>query len=167
MGLGVARVRFFLAERNRMEFERKLHRSFSAQALKGTLVQDIGYALRTLARNPGFTIVTLLPLALGIGANCAMFCVVQGVVLSSLPFPDSNRLVFLWQSRPGVPEIDVSEPNFEDWQRNSRSFEQMSALAFDNVTLSSPGAAEHIVGMRVSSTFLATLKVKPVLGRDF
>jgi predicted permease len=150
-----------------MMLEKRLHLSTPSQALKGTLVQDIGYGLRTLARNPGFTVVTLLTLALGIGANSAMFSVVQGVVLSSLPFPESNRLMFLWQSRPGVPEMDVSEPNFEDWQRNSRAFDQMSALAFDNVTLSSPGAAEHIVGMRVSSTFLATLKVKPVLGRDF
>lgn len=95
-----------------------------------------------------------------------MFSVLQGVVLSPLPFPESNRLVFLWQSRPGLPEIDVSEPNFEDWQRNSRSFEQMSALEFNNFTLSYPGAAEHLLGMRVSSTFLATLKVMPVLGHD-
>lgn len=150
-----------------MKFERRLHSSPASQGLNGTLVQDIGYGLRTLARNPGFTIVTLLTLALGIGANSAMFSVLQGVVLSSLPYPESNRLVFLWQSRPGVPEIDVSEPNFEDWQRNSRLFEHMSALALDSVTLSSRGAAEHLLGIRVSSSFLATLKVKPVLGHDF
>jgi predicted permease len=150
-----------------MEFERRPHRSLASHALKGNLVQDIGYSLRTLVRNPGFTIVTLLTLALGIGANTAMFSVLQGVVLSSLPFPESNRLVFLWQSRPGVPEIDVSEPNFEDWQRNSRSFEQMSAFVFHNFNLSFPGSAEHLIGMRASSTLLATLKAKPVLGHDF
>jgi hypothetical protein len=83
------------AERDYMEFERRPHRSLASHALKGNLVQDIGYSLRTLVRNPGFTIVTLLTLALGIGANTAMFSVLQGVVLSSLPFPESNRLVFL------------------------------------------------------------------------
>ena len=131
------------------------------------LLQDIAYSVRTLARNPGFTVVTLLTLALGIGANSAMFSVVHGVVLSSLPYPDANRLVFVWQTRPGVREIDPSEPNFEDWQRSSRSFEHMSGVAFHNFNLSSPGSAEHLMGMRVSSTFLATLKVKPVIGHDF
>ena len=102
-----------------MEFEKSPHRSPASQALKGTLLQDIGYGVRSLVRNPNFTIITLLTLALGIGANSAMFSVLQGVVLAPLPFPESNRLVFLWQSRQGVPEVDVSEPNFEDWQRNS------------------------------------------------
>jgi putative ABC transport system permease protein len=119
--------------------EKRLHRFPTSEALKGTtFVQDLRYGLRTLARNPGFTLVTLLTLALGIGANSAMFSVVQGVVLSSLPYPESNRLVFLWQRRPRVPEIDVSEPNFEDWQRNSCLFEKISALTFHNFNLSSP-----------------------------
>ena len=131
------------------------------------LAQDIAYSLRTLARNPGFTIVTLVTLALGIGANSATFSVLQGVVLSSLPYPDANRLVFVWQTRPGVSHIDPSEPNFEDWQRSSRSFEHMSAVVFHNFNLSAPGTAEHLLGMRVSSTFLSTLKIKPALGRDF
>jgi predicted permease len=109
----------------------------------------------------------VLTLALGIGANSAMFSVVQGVVLAPLPFPQSDRLVFLWESRPGVPEIEVSYPNFEDWKRSSRSFEQMAALTFHNFDLTGAGTAEHIVGMRVSSTFLATLGVAPAVGRDF
>jgi predicted permease len=131
------------------------------------LLRDVWYSVRSLARTPGFTIVTLLTLALGIGANTAMFSVVEGVILATLPFPDSNRLVFLWQTRPGVSQLDVSELNFEDWQRTARSFEQMSALAFHNYNLSAPGSAEHLLGARVSSTFLSTLKVRPILGRDF
>lgn len=130
------------------------------------LIRDVFYSVRTLVRTPGFTIVTLLTLAFGIGANTAMFSVVQGVILASLPFPDSDRLVFLWQTRPGVSQVDVSEPNFEDWQQSSRSFERMSALAFHNYDLSAPGTAEHLTGARVSSTYLSTLGVEPVLGRD-
>lgn len=130
-------------------------------------LQDVLVSLRRLVRNPGFTIVTLLTLALGIGANTAMFSVVQGVVLAALPFPDSNRIVILWQTRPGVSQVGVSEPNFEDWQRSSQSFEQMSALTFHNYNLSAPGSAEHLTGGRVSATFLSTLKVRPVLGHDF
>ncbi|HWG20181.1 MAG TPA: ABC transporter permease [Terracidiphilus sp.] len=131
------------------------------------LMQDLRYSLRMLARSPGFTLVAVLTLALGIGANSAMFSVVEGVVLAPLPFPQPDRLVFLWESRPGVPQLDVSYPNFQDWQRSSRSFEQMSALTFHNFDLTGTGNAEHLVGMRVSSTFLATLGVRPAVGRDF
>jgi predicted permease len=137
------------------------------QAFAGAFLQDVGYSLRTLARSPGFTIVTLLTLALGIGANSAMFSVVHGVVLASLPYPDANRLVFLWQTRMGASQLDPSEPNFEDWQRSSRSFEDMSAVTFHNFNLSAPGSAEHLLGIRGSSTLLATLKIAPALGRDF
>ncbi|HET6170169.1 MAG TPA: ABC transporter permease, partial [Terracidiphilus sp.] len=131
------------------------------------LSQDLRYALRTLARSPGFTAIAVLTLALGIGANSAMFSVVQGVVLAPLPFPHPDRLVFLWERRPGVSQIDVSYANFQDWQRTSRSFAQMSALTIHNFDLTGSGAAEHLIGMRVSSAYLATLGVRPALGRDF
>jgi predicted permease len=131
-----------------------------------TLARDLQFSLRTLARNPGFTCVAVLTIALGIGANSAMFSVVQGVILAPLPFPDSDRLVFLWQHRPGAPQLDASYPNFEDWVRTSRSFNSMSAIAFHNFDLTSPGKAEHLTGIRVSSAFLATLGVKPAIGRD-
>lgn len=137
-----------------------------ASAPLDTLARDLRYSLRTLARNPGFTCVALLTIALGIGANSAMFSVVQGVILSPLPFPQPDRLVFLWQNRPGVPQLDASFPNFEDWQRTSRSFDSMSAIRFHNFDLTSPGKAEHLMGIRVTSAFLATLGVKPVIGRD-
>ncbi len=137
-----------------------------ASAPLDTLARDLRYSLRTLARNPGFTCVALLTIALGIGANSAMFSVVQGVILSPLPFPQPDRLVFLWQNRPGVPQLDASFPNFEDWQRTSRSFDSMSAIRFHNFDLTSPGKAEHLMGIRVTSAFLATLGVKPAIGRD-
>lgn len=130
------------------------------------LWQDLRYALRQLRRSPGFALVCLLTLSLGIGANIAMFSVVQGVILAPLLFPHADRLVFLWENRPGVPQLDVSYPNFEDWRRTSRSFESISALAIHNFDLTAPGRAEHLIGIRASSRFLATLGVKPVIGRD-
>jgi putative ABC transport system permease protein len=126
------------------------------------LCKDVRYALRQLRRSPGFATVCLITLALGIGANTAMFSVVQGVLLEPLPFPQANRLVFLWEKRPGVPQLDVSYPNFEDWARTSRSFDTMSALVFHNFDLTSPGQAEHLMGIRASSGLLRTLGVKPI-----
>jgi predicted permease len=131
-----------------------------------TLARDLRYSLRTLNRNPGFTCVALLTIALGIGANSAMFSVVQGIILAPLPFPEPDRLVFLWQNRPGVPQLEASYPNFQDWEHTSRSFDSMSAIAFHNFDLTSPGKAEHLTGIRVTSAFLATLGVKPAIGRD-
>jgi predicted permease len=131
------------------------------------LLQDLKYALRQLGRSPGFTSVCLITLALGIGANTAMFSIVQGLVLAPLPFPNVNRLMFLWENRPGNPQLAVSYPNFEDWKRTSRSFDSMSAVSFHNFDLTAPGRAEHILGIRASSRFLATLGVEPILGRDF
>ena len=131
------------------------------------LWQDVRYAFRQLRRSPGFTSVCLITVALGVGANTAMFSVVEGLLLAPLPFPQANRLVFLWQTRPEIPQLDVSYPNFEDWERTSRSFDRMSAVTFHNFDLTAPGRAEHLVGIRTSSGFLATLGVKPVIGRDF
>ena len=137
-----------------------------SSAIIDTLARDLRYSLRTLTRNPGFTCVALLTIALGIGANSAMFSVVEGIILAPLPFPEPDRLVFLWQNRPGVAQLEVSYPNFEDWERTSRSFNSMSGIAFHNLDLTSPGKAEHLTGIRGSSAFLATLGVRPALGRD-
>jgi len=135
-------------------------------ATLNTLAHDLRFSLRTLTRNPGFTCVAVLTIALGIGANSAMFSVVQGIILAPLPFPEPDRLVFLWQNRSGVPQLEASYPNFKDWERTSRSFNSMSGIAFHNFDLTSPGKAEHLTGIRGSSAFLATLGVKPALGRD-
>jgi len=131
-----------------------------------TLARDLRFGLRTLTRNPGFTCVAIITIALGIGANTAMFSIVQGVILAPLPFPQADRLVFLWEERPGGHQLSVSYPNFEDWRRTSRSSDAMSALVFHNFDLTAPGRAEHLMGIRASSGFLATLGIKPALGRD-
>ncbi|MGB6689138.1 MAG: ABC transporter permease [Terracidiphilus sp.] len=131
------------------------------------LLQDLRYTLRQLRRSPGFTSVCLITLALGIGANTAMFSVVQGVILAPLPFPQADRLTFLWEKRPGVPQLDVSYPNFEDWEKRARSFDSMSALVFHNFDLTAPGRAEHLMGIRASYGFLRTLGLQPAVGHDF
>lgn len=137
-----------------------------SSTILATFAQDLRFGLRTLTRNPGFTCVAILTIALGIGANTTMFSIVQGVLLAPLPFPQPNRLVFLWEKRPGGHQLDVSYPNFEDWRRTSRSFEGMSAVAFHSFDLTVPGRAEHLMGIRASSGFLGTLGVKPAVGRD-
>src|ERR1700728_257502 len=127
--------------------------------------QDVRFGVRALRKNPGFAIVAVLTLALGIGANTAIFSVVESAVLAPLPYPQPDRLVRVSESRPNLKQMDISHPDFQDWQRNARSFEQMAAFTWREYDLTSPGVAEHLDGMEVSSGFFATLGVKPVLGR--
>jgi predicted permease len=130
-------------------------------------VADVCFGVRALRKNPAFTVVAVLTLALGIGANTAIFSVVESVVLAPLPYPNPDRLVMVSESRPNLKQLAISYPDFEDWQRNARSFAQMAAVAWHDYDLTSPGTAEHLNGMEVSSGFFTTLGVKPVLGRDF
>src|ERR1700758_5846170 len=91
------------------------------------LIQDVRYALRQLGKNRGFTIVAVVTLALGIGANTAIFSVVSGVLLNPLPFPRADRIVSMFQDKPNFPRGSISYPNFLDWQRDNRSFETLAA----------------------------------------
>jgi predicted permease len=131
------------------------------------LLQDVSYGVRALRKNPGFAIVIVLTLALGIGANTAIFSVVRGVVLAPLPYPQPDRLVMVWENRPNVKTLSTSYPDFLDWQRNARSFGQMAALTSRSYDLTGPGTPQHLDGMEISSGFLATLGVEPALGHDF
>jgi predicted permease len=128
---------------------------------------DVCFGIRALWKHPGFAIVAILTLALGIGANIAIFSVVEGVVLAALPYPHPDRLVMVLESRPSVKQISISYPDFLDWQRGSRSFEQMAALTDRNYDLTGPGTSEHLAGMEVSSGFFATLGVNLTLGQEF
>src|SRR5579871_3754887 len=127
----------------------------------------MGLAIRTLARSPGFTAVAILTLALGIGANTAIFSVVQGVVLSPLPYHEPDRLVLmLLYNRALKYPTYLSYPDFLDWQRSSGSFDQIAAFKQQGFDLTSPGEAEHVNGEEVSANFFRTLGVKLALGRD-
>ena len=129
-------------------------------------LQDLRYALRMLARSPGFTLVAILTLALGIGANTAIFSVVNAVLLRPLPYPESNRLVFLGEWSEQVPEMSISMANFNDWRNQNKVFESMVAYQNDNVVLTGRGEPERLRLRRITAGFFPTLRVKPVLGRE-
>src|SRR5947209_8070122 len=131
-------------------------------------VQDLHFGLRMLRKSPVFTAVAILTLALGIGANTAMFSVVQGVLLAPLPYSDPDRLVVIWESNPQFKQVVWSSyPNFRDWRRSARSFQQMAAVRWLHYDLTNPGAPEHILAAEVSSSFFDTLGVELPLGRSF
>jgi putative ABC transport system permease protein len=134
-----------------------------------TLLRDLRYATRTLRKMPGFTIVALLVLALGIGANTAIFSVVNSVLLRPLPYPGADRLALIWETdlKDGIKQEGPSGPNFLDWQEQSRSFEEMSLLEVGTGTVTGEGEPEQVVGLRVTTNFLSMLGARTVLGRAF
>src|SRR4026208_461418 len=109
----------------------------------GTLIKDLRYGLRVLPKSPGFTTVALLPPALGIGANAAMFSLVNGVLLRGLPFPEPDRLVIVYSASPQFPHMSSSYPNFLDWAARSKSFSAMSAFRQDSFNLTGQGQPER------------------------
>jgi len=131
------------------------------------LVQDVRYALRQLGKARGFTVVAVLTLALGIGANTAIFSVVNGVLLNPLPFPNSGRIVSLFQERPDFSRDSISYPNFLDWQRENRAFETIAAYRWADGSITGSGPAEQVDARHVSATFFPILGVKTILGRNF
>jgi len=132
------------------------------------LWQDALYAVRMLRKSPGFAVVVVLTLALGIGANTAIFSVVQGVVLAPLRYKQPDRLVMVYESNPRFPRVWISYLNFRDWQRTAHSFEQMSVFNLDKgFDLTSPGAPEHLEGKEISAGFFKILGVPLALGREF
>ncbi|HEX4230766.1 MAG TPA: ABC transporter permease [Bryobacteraceae bacterium] len=140
----------------------------------GALFQDIRYGLRNLAQNPGFTVMAVATLALGIGANTTIFGVINNTLLKPLPFPDSARLMLVFETFGKGPDNwnIVSAPNFWDFKRQSHSFESMAIFdsAGRGYNLSATGAnreAEQVSGLRVSAEFFKVLGAKPLLGRTF
>jgi predicted permease len=131
------------------------------------LGQDLRSALRQLRKNPEFTAVAALTLALGIGANTAIFSVVNAVLLNPLPFPNASRIVSLFEATPNFPEGSISYPNFLDWQRDNHAFEAMAAFRWTDGAITGVGEAEQVQARRVSQTFFPILGVNPILGRNF
>jgi putative ABC transport system permease protein len=132
-----------------------------------TLTQDLKYGLRMLAKNPGFTAVAVLTLALGIGANTAIFSVVNPLLLRPLPFGHPGRLMLLNETTERQPRVSVAYPNFVDWKQQNQVFEQMAAFQPADFTLTGLDQPEQIRGANVSANLLTTLEVKPAWGRDF
>ena len=131
------------------------------------LGQELRYALRQLRKNPGFTATAVFTLALGIGANTAIFSVVNGVLLNPLPYPQPEQLVAVYQRIPQFTEASIPYPDFLDWQRENRSFSALAAYRSDDFNLTGTGEPERLKGGMVSATFFPIFGVKPVLGRTF
>jgi predicted permease len=129
--------------------------------------KDVKFGVRMLLRSPGFTATAILTLALGIGANTALFSVVNGVLLNPLPFPRASELVTLYENKPNFKYGSISYPNFLDWQRNNRTFQSIAAYRPDDFTVAGTGNPERVNGVMVSADFFSTLGVQPALGRGF
>lgn len=135
--------------------------------LMDTLLQDIRYGLRMLRESPGFTVVALVTIALGIAANTLIFSVVHSMLLRPLPFPDSGRILSVWTQLPRWGREEVSVPDFQDWRAQATSFEAMAAVTGGSATLGGTSDPQRIAVRRASSDLWRVLQAPPVMGRTF
>jgi predicted permease len=151
-----------------MEQTKESMRDRRGLPLLETLLQDLRFGLRMLRKNPAFTAAAVIVLALGIGVNTALFSIVNAVLLRPLPYPHSEQLVAVRESKPNYATGSVSYPNFLDWQRDNRCFSSMAVMrSGSSFLLSGAGEAEQVNGIFVSAGFFEQLGVNPVLGRTF
>jgi putative ABC transport system permease protein len=136
-----------------------------------TLIQDIRYGLRTLAKSPGFTIVAVITLALGIGANTAIFSIVNAVLLKPLPVPEPDRLLFVTSAFSNQADANrpfaMSYPDFFDMRAAAKSFTGLASYHGDNFTLTGLAQPLHVTGSTVSGDFFSVIGKQPFLGRGF
>ncbi|MGH8629557.1 MAG: ABC transporter permease, partial [Burkholderiales bacterium] len=132
-----------------------------------TLWQDLKYGARQLLRSPGFTVVAVLTLALGIGANTSIFSVVNGVLLRPLAYDDPDRIIVVWGKHPQIGREAASLPDFVDWRAQNSSFESMAGAARRFLTLTGGDEPERLLATLVTGDFFEVLRVRPILGRGF
>lgn len=132
-----------------------------------TLWQDLRYALRMLSKSPGFAAIAVLTLAVGIGANTALFSVVNGVLLSPLAYPQASQLVRVYARTSGVDKGPLTYMNFLDWQRDTHTLSSMALYRNQDYNFTGVGEAERLSGYMISSSFFSTLGLNPVIGRTF
>ena len=130
-----------------------------------TLLQDMRYGVRMVAKSPGFAAIAILTLALGIGANTALFSVVNAVLLNPLPYHQPDRLVAIYARSKEFSHSSISYPNFLDWERSQRSFSSLAAFREENYNLTGTGEPERVKAEMVSANFFSVLGVNPVAGR--
>jgi hypothetical protein len=130
------------------------------------LWQDVRYGLRVLSKSSGFAAVAILTLALGIGANTALFSVVNGVLLNPLPFPNPDQLLAVYSRTSAFGESSISYPNFLDWHKDNKTFSSLSAFRSEDYNMTGAGEPERLHGHMVSADFFATLGVPLALGRN-
>jgi predicted permease len=129
--------------------------------------QDVKFGVRTLGKSPAFVLVAVLTLALGIGANTAIFSVVNGVLLKPLPYPEPGKLVSVYTVLPDMPKFSVAVADFKDFMDRSSVFSSAALFAQGDVDLTTGGVPTHLSGMRVSNQYFQVLGFRPALGRDF
>ena len=134
-----------------------------------TLIRDIRYGIRSLIKRPSFTVIAVVTLALGIGANTAIFSLVNAVLLKPLSFPDAERLVMVWEdaSRIGFPRADPAPGTFNDWRKQQSMFEDMAALDPESFNLTGDDEPEKITAYGVTANFFPLLRIQPAFGRNF
>ena len=135
----------------------------------GTLIQDLRYGLRMLRKSPGFTVVAVLTLALGIGANTAIFSVLDAVLLKSLPYADPQRLVLVWgvETKDHSDRSQVSATDVMDWRKQNDVFEDIATYGNWTPTLTAQGEARRVPAMLVGDGYFQIMRAKPILGRTF
>ncbi len=130
-------------------------------------MHDLRLAWRVVRARPGFALVAILTLALGIGANTAVFTAVYGVLLAPLPFADPGRVMVLLESKPSFPILSVSYQNYVDWRDRSASFDAVAAFRSTSLTITGAGDPERLPAKMITATLLPSLGVTPVAGRRF
>jgi putative ABC transport system permease protein len=133
------------------------------------LRNDIRYAVRNLIKRPGFTLIAVITLALGIGANTAIFSAIHALLLKPLPFPELDRVVAIWDKAPsrGIVHNEVAMANYLDWRAQNQSFEQLALYRWWSVNLTGLEPPERIQGFLVTANFLDAIGIKPIMGRNF
>src|SRR5215831_9126788 len=151
-----------------LEAAKELHRGARGLPWIESVVQDLNYAFRMLSHSFGFTLVAVVILALGIGANSAIFSLVSAVLLRPLPFPEADRLVLLWDdfsALRGPSRSEASPADYVDWRERSRSFADMAAFIDDTFNLTGSGDPEKLAGVRTTANLFLVLGMQPLLGR--
>src|SRR2546423_484032 len=131
------------------------------------MIADVRYAIRMLAKSPAFTFIAVLTLGLAIGANTAIFSVVDAVLLRPLPYPQAEQLVRVFGTQPMLPEAPSSPANFLEWKTENQVFERIATYVGKGFNLTGTDKPERVIGARVSSDLFQLLRVQPMLGRDF
>jgi putative ABC transport system permease protein len=133
----------------------------------GTMLQDLRYGVRLLLKRPGFSAVAIITIALGIGANTAIFSVVNAVLLRPLPYEEADRLVYLSERNPNYDEMSISYPDFVDWRARNNVFENIGVFNYGSYNLTGSGEPERLRVIRASADLMSALRVRPALGRVF
>jgi len=138
--------------------------------LEDEVFQDLRYGVRMLLKKPGFTVIAVLTLALGIGANAAVFSVLNAVLLRPLPFAEAQQLVLIWETHPNIPRVEAALPDLQDWRAQAQSFQELGAYSFKgyrNPVLTGQGDPVQLQGTLVSQNLFPLLGLNPLLGRNF